>query len=391
MHDDSFAPQIGAIPEEVRQGIAHALGVPALVFRRLHGGTNDRTFRVTNAGRQWVLRVEKMPAAQLPRAIAAQRLAQSAGVETLPSVPQSSAAVDLIRISGHVFADHTVAWRAAFHSQDAAPVLGTDGDFSLELRDGSNNVLQTDYFNGQYTTHDDTGSVAFSELMPWSPGTARIVLKHAGFVLAERLVSANAPTVTLQEPTTGQSVGSQLTVRWLGSDVDGGVLTYAVVYNTGTDAEWWPIVTGMTATAGVPLSYTVATDLLAGSTQAHVKVMVSDGVHGGESLSAAFSLPKKSPVVSILAPADNADLPPGSVQPLLGAAYDAEDGSLSGAALVWTSDRDGVLGQGSHLHVHLSPGTQRLTLTATDSDGQQSAASITVTTVYRLYVPVVRR
>ena len=31
-------------------------------------------------GKQWVLRVEDMPAQQLPRAVAAQRLAQSAGV-----------------------------------------------------------------------------------------------------------------------------------------------------------------------------------------------------------------------------------------------------------------------------------------------------------------------
>jgi aminoglycoside phosphotransferase (APT) family kinase protein len=80
MSDGSFAPQIGTIPEEVRQGVAHALGVSAPAFRRLHGGTTDRTFLVTNAGWRWVLRVETMPASQLPRAVAAQRLAQSAGV-----------------------------------------------------------------------------------------------------------------------------------------------------------------------------------------------------------------------------------------------------------------------------------------------------------------------
>jgi aminoglycoside phosphotransferase (APT) family kinase protein len=80
MNDDSFAPQIGTIPEEVRQGVAQALGVAAPAFNRLHGGTTDRTFCVTNAGQQWVLRVEAMPAAQLPRAVAAQRLAQTAGV-----------------------------------------------------------------------------------------------------------------------------------------------------------------------------------------------------------------------------------------------------------------------------------------------------------------------
>ena len=80
MSDDSFAPQIGAIPAEVQRGVAQALGVPAPAIRRLRGGTTDRTFRVTNAGQQWVLRVETMPAAQLPRAVAAQRLAQTAGV-----------------------------------------------------------------------------------------------------------------------------------------------------------------------------------------------------------------------------------------------------------------------------------------------------------------------
>ena len=80
MNDDSFAPQIGAIPQEVRQGVAQVLGVSAPAFKRLHGGTTDRTFLVTNAGQQWVLRVEPIPAAQLPRAVAAQRLAQTAGV-----------------------------------------------------------------------------------------------------------------------------------------------------------------------------------------------------------------------------------------------------------------------------------------------------------------------
>ena len=68
----------------------------------------------------------------------------------------------------------------------------------------------------------------------------------------------------------------------MGNDYDGGLLTCAVLYNTGTNGEWWPIVAGITATAGTPLSYTVATDLLAGSTQAHIKVLVSDGIHGGE-------------------------------------------------------------------------------------------------------------
>jgi hypothetical protein len=58
--------------------------------------------------------------------------------------------------------------------------------------------------------------------------------------------------------------------------------------------------------------------------------MVSDGIHRGESGSAA---------------------------------YDAKDGSLSGASLVWTSD----------------------------SDGQQAAAGVSVNVFYKLHLSLVRR
>ena len=113
MNDDSFAPQIESIPEQVRQGLAQALGVSNPAFGRLHGGTNDRTFRVTSGGRQWVLRVENMPATQLPRAVAAQRLAQSAGV-AVPNI----VAFELPRAgSGYCWSlEHFLAGKAFDHT-----------------------------------------------------------------------------------------------------------------------------------------------------------------------------------------------------------------------------------------------------------------------------------
>jgi hypothetical protein len=45
MSDDTFAPQIETIPEQVRQGVAQALGVSMPSFRRLHGGTTLSVFR----------------------------------------------------------------------------------------------------------------------------------------------------------------------------------------------------------------------------------------------------------------------------------------------------------------------------------------------------------
>ena len=82
---------------------------------------------------------------------------------------------------------------------------------------------------------------------------------------------------------------------------------------------------------------------------------------------------------------------------LEGIAYDPEEGELEGAALVWSSDLDGPLGTGDTVwDVDLSEGQHTLTLSATDSQGLESSASITVTvghvTVYRyVYLPLVLR
>jgi hypothetical protein len=69
-----------------------------------------------------------------------------------------------------------------------------------------------------------------------------------------------------------------------------------------------------------------------------------------------------------------------------GFAFDAEDGTLSGNSLVWTSDIDGILGYGETITVGLTGATNCqqahqqhiLKLTATDSDNQANYAEITI-------------
>lgn len=64
-----------------------------------------------------------------------------------------------------------------------------------------------------------------------------------------------------------------------------------------------------------------------------------------------------------------------------GTATDVEDGLLEGASLVWESDFDGDLGEGhTIITAELSTGEHQISLTATDSDGEQT------TTVLRLVV-----
>ena len=66
---------------------------------------------------------------------------------------------------------------------------------------------------------------------------------------------------------------------------------------------------------------------------------------------------------------------------LEGAGMDLENGSLGDSALSWVSSIDGALGAGQLLEVSLSLGVHTITLTATDSGGLTSTASIQITVV----------
>lgn len=81
------------------------------------------------------------------------------------------------------------------------------------------------------------------------------------------------------------------------------------------------------------------------------------------------------PDVTIVSPQDGAELPHIGPYLLQGSAVDPEDGALSGARLVWSSDVDGPLGTGESVSASLSPGPHVITLQATDSQGAMGLAS----------------
>jgi len=91
----------------------------------------------------------------------------------------------------------------------------------------------------------------------------------------------------------------------------------------------------------------------------------------------------QAPVVAITAPEDGATLNSPSAVNLAGTAEDPEDGTITGADLVWRSDQDGTLGSGQTLTTPLSEGLHQIELQATDSEGATGidAISVTVTAV----------
>ena len=61
-----------------------------------------------------------------------------------------------------------------------------------------------------------------------------------------------------------------------------------------------------------------------------------------------------------------------------GSGSDVEDGILSGKSLVWTSDREGLIGTGESFGTKLSSGSHIITLTVIDIDGEMGTTQVTV-------------
>ena len=86
------------------------------------------------------------------------------------------------------------------------------------------------------------------------------------------------------------------------------------------------------------------------------------------------------PTASITAPVDGSSVPQGTSVTFTGSGSDPEDGALSGASLVWTSNRDGQIGTGTTFsRSNLSVGQHVITLRATDAQGASGTATTNIT------------
>lgn len=87
-----------------------------------------------------------------------------------------------------------------------------------------------------------------------------------------------------------------------------------------------------------------------------------------------------SPVANLTSPAIGNTIKQGDVLSMRGSASDAEEGDLSDSQISWSSNLQGVLGQGKSLdHRGLVIGEHEITMTATDSNGLTDKTTVTVT------------
>ncbi len=99
--------------------------------------------------------------------------------------------------------------------------------------------------------------------------------------------------------------------------------------------------------------------------------------------------PGEAPTVQINAPADSTTFLVTDQINLLAQASDPQDGTLTGASLVWVSNLDGTLGTSEDLTVLLTQGTHTVEVTATNSLNLSATDSISVVVNLGPGVPVV--
>lgn len=279
--------------------------------------------------------------------------------------------------------------------QEMDPVGSHDhpglGFYSLELQDAAGVVLFERRFDPrdpyEGTTPDD-GS--FHEILPWRPGTRRIVIKHWADPIWTREVSAHAPQVIVTSPSGGEHWEAQglQTIRWTATDPDGDPMRASVLYSPDDGRTWRLLASNlMTDTFRADPSW------LPASPNARTRVRVTDGVNTTSAVCAGpFGVAPKGPQVGIMAPEQGHLFRPGEPVVLSGWAYDVDQGELPGEAMHWVSDRDGPLAEGEQAVLQqLSPGVHHIRLEAQDGTGQVGMTSVEIEVGYRANVPIVAR
>jgi hypothetical protein len=284
------------------------------------------------------------------------------------------------------------------------------GEYAFELRAGAKVLAQRSFaisFRSEYASHGGTSAegtagdeppfppepspqadVTF--IMPWVTGADTVALVHKGQVLDQRRLSAHAPTVQITSPTGAATwpAGSTQTITWTGSDADGDALTYALLYSNDGGANWVLLADHLTGKA-----YAVEVNSLAGGVDTRFRVVANDGIDiGFDETDGPISVPDQAPFVVISNPSNGQTFAPGTLIVFQGSATDMEDGTLPDGALVWSSDRQGVLGTGPSLPQNtLQPGLHVIKLTATDSKGHASVLTTGVFVGSRTYLPVIMK
>jgi YVTN family beta-propeller protein len=299
------------------------------------------------------------------------------GAKPLKRVHQAG---DWLLVYGLIAPDHASAALIDVERTDAifSEPPRTPGDFSIQLI-GDGGAMLADYAftpevgDDAVTAGGNGPPLSFGHAVPFVAGTreVRIVDTSAGgAVLASKAVSSNAPVVANVVAQAGSGTNIELT--WTATDADGDALHFDVLVARNGGATLQPLTLG-----GSQTSADIDAVTLAGG-DVTFRIIASDGLLTGRADSNPVALPNKPPQPRVLAPGSGTHVTHGQTVNLEGVAKDLQDGTLADTSLEWSSPQ-GVLGSGARLSVaNLPLGSNRLTLTATNSLGLTGTSSVIV-------------
>lgn len=158
------------------------------------------------------------------------------------------------------------------------------GPYAFEYRDTADNVLYQQSFDISYTLPgQNLTKASFVYTIPYIPGTAKVIVKYNNMMQAQKIVSPNAPAVTVLSPNGGEQLSDQVTIRWTGYDGDGDQLSYSVLISADNGNTWEPLAGGITAT-----TYVWNISRIQAGNRYMIRVLATDGMNIGEDTSNTF-------------------------------------------------------------------------------------------------------
>jgi len=312
-------------------------------------------------------------------------------IKQLPAEQNSSVNSEIGRViqaNGVIGTDNTIELLPWIAITTTLPTL-ISGTYTIEALDGFDVVLASQGFEVSFISLSDPPAelddAPFWVNLSFPIGTKVFQINKGDAILARYEVSDNSPLVNVISPNGGEIWGPFGTenITWTGSDVDGDVIYYTVLYSpNGTD--WTTISTNITDT-----QTSVVLNEIPGGDGARVQVIATDGINTSiDESDAIFTVGKKGPSAYIFSPSASPNIPFSQSFYLHGYAYDLEDGVLGETAFQWYSDKDGYLGMGRLVLVNLSFGNHLITLTVSDSDGNTTSKAIHVFVGSLVFLPI---
>ncbi len=183
--------------------------------------------------------------------------------------------------------------------------------------------------------------------------------------VAQVIVRMNVrPTATITAPANNAVpvFGTPITFAGSGADAEDGSVTSSLIWTSSRDGQ-------------IGMGGSFSTTLSAGVHTIRATALDSAGATGSTTITVTVDRP---PTASIATPANGSVVAAGTPVTFTATATDPEDGDIA-ASVVWTSDRDGVVGGGASFSTStLSAGTHTITAVATDGPGLTATASLTL-------------